>query len=97
MSEVKNQLECSAVDHPSHYNQYSGVEAVDIAEQMPFNLGNVIKYIFRCEHKGKKIEDLKKASWYLNREIARLTKNSTNEKTSSNTSAAKSSKSKPSR
>jgi hypothetical protein len=41
---------------------------------MNFNLGNAIKYIWRAALKGKHLEDLKKAVWYINREIARLEK-----------------------
>jgi hypothetical protein len=59
----------SAVDHPKHYNQIKGVECIDVAEQMCFNLGNALKYIWRCGDKGKKIEDLEKAIWYIKREI----------------------------
>jgi hypothetical protein len=62
----------SAVDHPHHYNAHpSGVECIDVVEWMPFNIGNAIKYVWRCDHKGKDIEDLEKAVWYLNREIER--------------------------
>ena len=62
------------VNHPSHYNQ--GIEAIDYIEshKMNFNIGNVIKYVTRAKHKGTELEDLKKASWYLNREIERLEK-----------------------
>lgn len=42
---------------------------------MPFCLGNVIKYIWRSDEKGASIEDLKKARWYLDREIALREKN----------------------
>lgn len=41
---------------------------------MSFNLGNTVKYVWRAGLKGGKLEDLKKAQWYLNREIERLTK-----------------------
>lgn len=71
MSEDKK---CDAVNHPKHYNQHpSGVECITITEHMPFNLGNAIKYIWRAEYKNG-IEDLKKAIFYLNREIDRITK-----------------------
>ena len=62
------------INHPSHYNQ--GIEAIDYIEshKMNFNTGNVIKYVTRAKHKGTELEDLKKASWYLNREIERLEK-----------------------
>ena len=59
------------VSHPDHYNNNpSGVEAIDVIEHMPFNLGNVMKYVWRCDDKGKDIEDLEKAEFYLQREIA---------------------------
>ncbi len=61
------------VNHPSHYTSHpSGVEVIQITEHMNFCLGNAIKYILRAEHKGRQIEDLKKAAWYINREIERL-------------------------
>lgn len=64
-----------AVDHPSHYNASpSGIECIDVVETMPFNIGNAIKYLWRCDHKGKDIEDLRKALWYVQREIDRRTK-----------------------
>jgi hypothetical protein len=64
------------VNHPKHYNEHpSGVEAIDIIEHFTFNLGNAVKYIWRAGRKGSQhLEDLKKAAWYLNREIARLQK-----------------------
>lgn len=61
-----------AVDHPGHYRSDS-IEAIDVIEswQMNFNLGNVIKYICRAGLKSNdSIEDLRKAAWYLNREIS---------------------------
>lgn len=62
----------NAVDHPKHYNSHpSGVEAIDIVEHFNFNVGNAIKYLWRCGLKGDEIEDLKKAAWYVNREIER--------------------------
>ena len=59
------------VNRPSHYNQLKGFEAIDITEQFNFNLGNAIKYIIRCDHKGKPIEDIRKSIWYLERELDR--------------------------
>ena len=62
------------VDHPKHYNSHpSGVECIDIVEHMTFNLGNAVKYIWRADHKAG-IEDLRKAAWYIEREIRRLQK-----------------------
>jgi len=61
------------VNHPPHYTSHpSGVEVIQITEHMNFCLGNAIKYILRADHKGNQIQDLKKAVWYLNREIERL-------------------------
>ena len=67
------------VNHPAHYNQIVGIECIDVAEQMGFNLGNALKYIWRCGDKGNKVEDIKKAIWYLNREIDRSLKLKSNE------------------
>lgn len=61
-----------AVDHPEHYNAHpSGVECIDVVEHMGFNLGNAIKYVWRADLKGDAVEDLRKARWYLDREIDR--------------------------
>ena len=61
------------VNHPKHYTSHpSGVECIQVAEHMSFNLGNAVKYIWRADLKGKQIEDLKKAIWYVNREIERI-------------------------
>lgn len=67
-----------AVDHPAHYNTHpSGIECIDVVRHMNFNLGNVVKYLWRAGEKdpAKHLEDLKKAAWYLNDEIERLSKN----------------------
>lgn len=62
-----------AVEHPEHYNKHpSGVECITVTEHMNFCLGNAVKYIWRSGLKGKGIEDLKKARWYIDREIKRL-------------------------
>lgn len=63
------------VNHPKHYASHpSGIECIQITEHMTFNLGNATKYIWRADLKNDAIEDLKKAIWYLNREIERRTK-----------------------
>ena len=60
------------VRNPLHYNAHvSGIECIDVVEHMNFNMGNVIKYVWRADHKGNSIEDLEKALWYLQREINR--------------------------
>lgn len=68
----KNSLDC--INHPPHYNQHpNGIECIDVVEYMNFCLGNAIKYIWRAGIKTEDpIEDIKKAIWYLNREIGRL-------------------------
>lgn len=59
------------VNHPPHYQKHpSGVECIQITEHMNFCLGNAVKYIWRADHKADAIEDLEKAKWYLEREIA---------------------------
>jgi len=62
--------EIEKVNHPGHY-QGSKYEVIDIIEdfKLNFGLGNAIKYILRCDKKGKRNEDLRKAIWYLQREI----------------------------
>lgn len=57
------------VNNPKHYTQYD-VECITIAEQMGFNLGNVLKYLWRADLKNG-VQDLEKARWYLTREIDR--------------------------
>lgn len=66
------------VNHPSHYNK--GIETIDYIESwgMNFNAGNVVKYVTRSPYKGKELEDLKKARFYLDREIARVEKENEN-------------------
>ena len=60
------------VNHPQHYTSHpSGVECIDVVEHMGFNLGNAIKYIWRADLKADALEDLRKAAWYVNREIDR--------------------------
>jgi hypothetical protein len=63
------------VNHPEHYGgSESTYEAIKVIEawELGFCLGNVVKYISRAGKKGSKLEDLKKAQWYLNREIEKL-------------------------
>jgi len=61
------------VNNPAHYT-VGGIETIDFieAKQLGYNLGNVIKYLTRADHKGNKMEDLRKAQWYLAREINSL-------------------------
>lgn len=61
-----------SVEHPAHYTGHpSGVECITVTEHMGFCLGNAIKYIWRADLKADALEDLRKARWYLDREIAR--------------------------
>lgn len=55
--------------NPAHY-KHNGIECIEITQHMNFCLGNVVKYVYRCNLKGG-VEDLKKARWYLDKEIAR--------------------------
>jgi predicted transcriptional regulator of viral defense system len=59
-----------AVNHPEHY-KVGGIETIDFieAKKLNYNLGNVVKYITRADHKGLRKQDLEKAMWYLKREI----------------------------
>lgn len=62
--------ETDMVNSPPHYKAHaSGVECITVTEHMSFCLGNAVKYIWRADEKGKTIEDLEKARWYLDREI----------------------------
>jgi hypothetical protein len=58
------------VNHPAHY-KYGGIETIDFieAKELGYNLGNVVKYVTRSDHKGNRKQDLEKAMWYLTREI----------------------------
>ena len=62
------------VNHPPHYTSHpSGVECIQVTEHQNFCIGNAIKYLWRCDGKNG-LEDLKKARWYVDREIARREK-----------------------
>ena len=58
------------VNHPAHY-KYGGIETIDFieAKELGYNLGNVVKYVTRADHKGNRKQDLEKAMWYLQREL----------------------------
>ena len=61
------------VNHPKHYNM-GKYEVIDVIEdwKLGFHLGNTVKYIARSKHKNNRLEDLKKAKWYLDRKIEKL-------------------------
>ena len=62
------------VNHPTHYTAHpSGIECIEITRHMGFNLGNAIKYVWRADLKNG-TEDLEKAVWYLQDEIAKRQK-----------------------
>ena len=63
-------LKADPVNHPEHY-KVGGIETIDFieAKKLGYNLGNVVKYITRSDHKGNRLQDLRKAQWYLEREI----------------------------
>ena len=64
------------VNHPKHYTEHpSGIECIEITEHMNFCVGNAIKYLWRAGLKGEQVEDLRKARWYIDREIARILNN----------------------
>lgn len=73
---VKEQKEnMDAVNHPTHYTSHpNNIECIDITEHMNFCVGNAVKYLWRSGKKGDEIEDLRKAAWYIQREIERLEK-----------------------
>lgn len=64
------------VNHPTHYTDViPDIEVIDITEHLNFNRGNVVKYLLRAGAKGgpgDEVQDLRKAAWYLNREISRM-------------------------
>lgn len=63
------------VNRPIHYTSHpSGIECIEITRHMNFNLGNAIKYIWRAGLKDDRLQELKKARWYIDDEIARLEK-----------------------
>lgn len=64
--------QCDDINHPSQYTQ-GDIEVIDYIEdkKLGYRLGNVVKYVSRAGHKDDAIKDLKKARWYLNREIAK--------------------------
>lgn len=70
--EETNEEQIDNVNHPSHYNQ-GKIEVIDFIEawDMNFNVGNVVKYVSRAKYKNDELEDLKKARFYLDREIKR--------------------------
>ena len=68
----KQAHEPETVEHPHHYTAHpSGIECIDVAEHMSFNIGNAVKYLWRVDLKDDPIENLRKARWYITRELER--------------------------
>lgn len=70
------------VNHPAHYTSLGvncscgkPIECIDVTRNLNFNIGNAIKYLWRCDLKENAIEDLKKAIWYINDEIKKRDSN----------------------
>ena len=70
------------VNHPPHYTSHpSGIECIEVTEHLDFCIGNAIKYLWRSGLKGEaKVEDMKKAIWYINRKIELVEKEKENER-----------------
>ena len=73
MFSTSNKSVKDLINNPSHY-KVGGIETIDFieAKNLGYNLGNVVKYISRADHKDSKLENLKKAQWYLNRAVSKL-------------------------
>ena len=68
-------IDKDTINHPTHYTSHpSGIECIQITEHFNFNIGNVIKYVWRAGLKNSILENLLKAQWYLAREIERIEK-----------------------
>lgn len=63
------------INHPPHYT-FGKIEVIDVIEDwgLSFHLAQVVKYVARAKHKGKELEDLRKAKWFLDRLITSLEK-----------------------
>lgn len=59
------------INNPPHYTNLAGIECIDAVEQMNFNIGNAVKYLWRCDLKDTPESNLKKALWYVKRELRR--------------------------
>lgn len=80
----KSQEEFDEINKPRHYNSSAArcskcdhpIESIDIVQHLPFCVGSIIKYLWRREHKGAHLQDLKKCEFYIKREIARIERSS---------------------
>ena len=68
-----NDNKADPVNHPAHY-KVGGIETIDFieAKKLNYNIGNVVKYLTRADHKGNRKQDLEKALWYLERELSTM-------------------------
>lgn len=66
------EVNAEVINHPLHYGGDTTYEAIKVIEawDLDFLLGNTVKYISRAGKKGSRLEDLRKAEWYLKRAIA---------------------------
>lgn len=72
VGQTMKQKEIDPINHPAHYTSRGGIECIQAAELFGYCLGNVVKYVWRAGLKSPDpLEDLLKARWYLDREIAR--------------------------
>lgn len=73
VEEIHSNVKPDPVNHPAHYTQ-GRIEVIDFIEdqQLGFHEGNVVKYVARARWKGRELQDLKKAQWYLQRRIEAL-------------------------
>lgn len=78
--EMQAELEDN-VNHPFHYNNSLAhcecgrrIECIDVTRYLSFNVGNAIKYLWRCDLKNSPVEDLRKAVWYIQDEIKKRLK-----------------------
>ena len=70
------------VEHPNYYKLSNGIEVLDVVRDLPFNIGNIVKYVIRAgkkkeaglSDKQKQIEDLEKAKFYIEDAIKQLNK-----------------------
>lgn len=78
MRSVATNKKHDAINSPSHYTSLPakcecgrGIECIQVTEHFSFSRGNALKYLWRADHKNG-LEDLRKARWYIDREIQRL-------------------------
>lgn len=75
MVSVSKKSKPDMINHPNHYT-HGPIEVIEVIEgfKLNYHLGTVIKYLLRAGHKNDALEDIKKARWFLDREIKRREK-----------------------